>query len=173
MEQKEQQKLLAEGKKSAAMQWVGAGIVALALVGLGYFIVTNRAQAPAASTENDEAMLEAEGEEATHTFQWSFAIVGGNPTTGADKSQVTLTHNGESKVVGTYEGHCSVVGEPTTAWPLVANELTGVICYWAGAGDEVGIFYENGNYVVKHGTLEEGSAEVEGSRGNYETLFTI
>ena len=123
---------------------------------------------------NEEVLLEAKGNTALHSFEWTFAVVGGNPTSGADKTEVTLTHDGVVKVIGTYEGGCSVLGgEGASGWPLAEGEVTAVICYWAGAGDEVGVFYENGVYVVKHGALEEGTAEEAGTRGGYETLFTI
>lgn len=177
MENKEPQKLLPEGKKSAAAQWVWAIIVVLVLLGAGYYLVHNKAQEPAASATGEEVATTtgdmATTPAATHSYEWAFQIVGGDAQTGADKSQVTLTYDGTSKDAGTYEGHCSVIGADGSAWPLMPNELTGVICWWAGAGDEVGVFLENGARVVKHGTLDEGSAEVPGTRGGYTTLFTL
>lgn len=173
MEQKPEQKLLLpEGRKSAAGQWAGTIIVVLLIVGVGYFLVHDKAEAP---TPEEESATEqnASAVQAEHAFEFSFRIVGGNRQTGADKSEVTLTHEGLVKVVGTYEGHCAVIGGANSPWPLAANEVTGTICSWAHAGDEVGIFFENGAYVVKHGTFKEGTADEPGTRGGYETLFTI
>lgn len=175
MDTKAQLKLLPEPKKTAWGQWIGTILIIGVLVGVGYFLVQNKAQAPAAST-GGEVMNDsgAKAVQALHSFEWSFRIVGGNPKTGADLSEVTLTHDGVAKVVGTYEGHCSVLGsEGASAQPLVEGEVTAMLCYWAHKGDEVGVFLENGQYVVKHGTMKDGVGEVPGSRGGYEVLFTI
>ncbi len=173
MDKKQQLKLLPEPKKTAWGQWLGFIIVLAALIGLGYYI-TQQAPSPAASIEVPVAENQGDASaEATHAFEWTFRIVGGNPKTGADLSEVSLTVDGVTKVVSTYPGHCSVLGgEGASAWPLVEGELTAVVCSWAGAGDEVGVFLENGAYVVKHGAVTvtgEGAA----GRGSYETLFTI
>lgn len=85
--------------------------------------------------------------------------------------EVSITYKGEKRVVGTYPGSCSIVED--SSWPLLENELTGVICWFAGGGSEVGVFYEDGKRVVKVGALEEGTAETEGFRGDFETAFAL
>jgi hypothetical protein len=95
--------------------------------------------------------------QATPTFLWTFP-----------DGKVTLTANGKNYAAGTFQGNCSVVGN--TSWPLLANEVTGVICYFAGGGDEVGVFKENGGYVLKQGVVEEGDAETPGFRGQFKVI---
>lgn len=164
--------MLPEGKKVEWKQWGGAVVVVGVLLVLGYFMLNNTAKAPAVSNTQDVKDV-PEGAMASHKYEWSFALLGGNAESGANQVEVTLTHNGEPKVVGTYEGDCSILGDPGFPLPLAEGELTGVVCYWAGSGDEVGVFLEDGVYSVKHGTIDESSAEEAGFRGNYETLFTL
>ncbi len=156
-------------------QWGIAAAVALVVVVGGYFLVNSAAKAPS-EAENDETALEDESAIAEAgpgpSFRWAFTPAGGNGDTGAYQYQVTLAVDGEEHDMGTFAGPCVVIGDPTT-WALQPGELTGVICYFAGAGSEVGVFYENGSYVVKKGTLEEGSEEEPGTRGGYENVFVI
>ena len=58
-------------------------------------------------------------------------------------------------------------------WSLYESEKTGVICWWAGGGSDIGIFEEGGKLVLKVGSLDEGSAEIPGFRGNFQTIATI
>ncbi len=69
---------------------------------------------------------------------------------------------------GTFAGLCSVIEQPESE-----HELTGVLCWFAGAGDEVGVFEENGALVLKKGELGEPTAETEGFRGNFTTITTL
>ena len=88
-------------------------------------------------------------------------------TTSAPLSKVIFTIRGKEYDTGTYLGSCSEVSG------LLENELSGSLCWFAGGGDEVGVFRENGQVVIKHGEVEEGTAESSGFRGNWKTLFTI
>lgn len=171
---KQQPKLLPEPKKTAWAQWAWV-LVAIVIIGGGLYLLSHgKHNESVTGDQMGTSTVAIEGATpATHHYEWSFRITGGDAKTGADLSEVTLTTDGQTHVVGTYEGHCSVIGDAASSWPLATNELTGVICYWAGAGDEVGVFMENGAYSVQHGTVAEGSAEVGGSRGPYTTLFAL
>ena len=70
--------------------------------------------------------------------------------------------------VGTYGLSCTK--QEKTQDP---NELTAVVCWWGGGGYEVGVFKEGNTYVVKQGNVDEGTAEIDGFRGNFKTLFEI
>jgi hypothetical protein len=161
------------GKKSMNVVWVLVGLVILA--GLWYLLSGKRAEAPApgeeAAAREEGSASEQAMREDTPNFLWEFFPAGGDNDTGAPKTRITLTANGETKEVGTFDGSCLVING--SSWALAQNELTGVICWFGGAGDEVGIFYENSQYVVKQGVIEEGVEGESGLRGNYKTLFTL
>lgn len=95
-------------------------------------------------------------------FTWSFET---NDEGDTPRTKVTLQHAGETKEIGTYNGSCSEIA----AENLQENQVSGVLCWWAGAGDEIGVFKEGGEYVVKVGVQEESTAESEGFRGNFDT----
>ena len=71
------------------------------------------------------------------------------------------------KFVGQYNGSCSEIAG--SSWTLMPGETSGVICWYAGGGHEVGVF---GNE-VRVGELDEGSAESPSFRGNFKTVFTL
>lgn len=104
-------------------------------------------------------------------FTWSFQNVGTEEDTGAPMTAVTLRADGAPYSVGTYQGDCSVI--EGTSWELQDNELSGVICWFAGGGTEIGVFREDGELVVKKGELDEGSAETPGVRGNFQALIEL
>ncbi len=136
-------------------------IVVVAALGYGFYVY-----APAQdSLEQDIA--ERGGE---NRFEWTFESKGENAE-GMPSTEVALWRGDSIYPAGTYAGSCSIIEE--SAWELVEGELTGVICWFAGGGNEIGVFEENGTYAVKVGDLDEGSAEEPGFRGNFRTLFTI
>lgn len=104
-------------------------------------------------------------------FVWSFQNVGVEEETGASETAVTLRVDGAPYGVGTYQGECAVIEDSN--WELEENEVSGVICWFAGGGSEVGVFLEDEKFVIKVGQLDEGSAEVPGFRGNFKTLIEL
>jgi hypothetical protein len=98
-------------------------------------------------------------------IDWSFEKSGDLDI--APKSKVTLTFNGKSSDVGTYSGVCSPVTD------LLPDEVSAVLCWWAGAGDEIGVFKNGESYVVKTGSQGEGDAQSPGFRGDFEILNTL
>jgi hypothetical protein len=156
------------GGKRAAWMWVIVGIVIFG--GLGYALSGTQVIAPLQG-ENEEVKEPTPSEEGFRpSFLWEF-FPAGDDELGTPRTSVTLSINGEVHEVGTFDGSCLVVNG--SSWELVENELTGVICWFAGGGDEVGVFYEEGEYVVKQGVLEEGAEGESGMRGSYETLFVL
>ncbi len=103
--------------------------------------------------------------------KWILNDTGETTDSDAPMTAVELQIDEEKRTVGTYEGSCFVIEE--SEWKLYEGEISGVICWWAGGGTEIGIFEENGVRVVKVGTIEEGSPEEPGIRGNFETLFAL
>ncbi len=106
------------------------------------------------------------------TYVWEFKTISeGNESLGlAPKTEVFLKTGGRIYNAGVHEGNCSHIN---TGWTPLPEEIDGVICYHAGFGSEVGIFKENSEIVVKKGVIEEGTAEEEGLRGDFEVLFKL
>jgi len=132
----------------------------LAIVGIiivaggAYFLFVQQAQAP----------------QMAQTYDWEFKDLG-EDSTGMPTTEVTLTSNGTIYRLGTYSGSCAVI--EGSSWSLQTGEKSGVICWWAGGGEELGVFEENGALVVKKGQLDEGNAETPGFRGNFQTLVEL
>lgn len=148
---------------------------AVALFALALFVINLRNTSPEPGSETPPQAVVEEEEEAAGTvrgpsFRWAFAPAGENEA-GVPLTRVTLSINGEERDLGTHQGSCSVVND--SMWTLADGELTGVICWFAGGGTEIGVFYDAGVYSVREGIVEEGTAELPGFRGNYETLFTL
>lgn len=151
-----------------AWWWVLAVVV---VAGIGYWTVSGKDVAKDQMLQEEPQAEEAGDavETGDTSILWEFGIK--DAGTGTMMREVSITYKGVKRVVGTYPGACSIVED--SSWPLLENELTGVICWFAGAGTEVGVFYEDGVRVVKVGSLEEGTAETEGSRGGFETAFAL
>ncbi len=105
------------------------------------------------------------------TYSWTFKNKGEKKDTGAPLTEVSLTAGGSTRVIGTYEGSCSVIDNKS--WKLLPGEKTGVICWFAGGGSEIGVFEESGSVVVKVGSVDEGDAETAGTRGSFKTVISL
>lgn len=144
-------------------KFLGIVILLIALGALGYGFY---AYAPGEdSLEQANAVHGGE-----NRFEWTFEQKG-EDATGVPSTAVTLWRGDAIYAAGTYAGTCSVIEE--SAWKLYEGELSGVICWFAGGGNEIGVFQENDSYVVKVGELDEGSAEEPGFRGHFQTLFAL
>lgn len=105
------------------------------------------------------------------TWRWIFTPQGEN-SAGVPQTQVTLVAStGQQYEVGIAQGNCFVAEK--TAWGIPSGQQTGAICYFAGAGDEFGVFTEGNVLVLKKGIIEEGNAETPGVRGNFVTMQTL
>lgn len=100
---------------------------------------------------------------------WSYQEKTPEPVTGAPLVQVTATINDIEYDAGTYNGTCVEIEKVN----LPADEVAGIVCWWAGFGDEIGVFTEGEKIVVKHGEIQEGDEGAAPTRGNFTTLFEI
>lgn len=141
-----------------------AGVVAVLAVILvgGYVVYQGLRDTPKTPEESREVPSSG------ITFAFDPA---GTDESGAPETTVSVVWGGKSYDAGTYQGNCFSIAE--SAWELAPGEESGAICWWAGGGTEIGVFPEGNDLAVKRGFLEEGSAEVEGSRGNFTTLFLL
>ena len=106
-----------------------------------------------------------------HAVTWQFDSAGADKATGAPKTKVTVTWDGTRHDAGTYAGSCAEIDGSNGT--LSEGEVSGALCWFAGAGDEIGIFTENGKFVLKHGEQQEPSAEGQGFRGNFKTILSL
>lgn len=71
--------------------------------------------------------------------------------------------------VGTFEGACQIIdGEE---WKLLPGEITGVVCQVEGGGTEVGVFDEEGQLVLKRGTIV-GNGPTVAERSNFVPIVS-
>lgn len=145
------------------MLWVAGSLAVVA--GIIYFAYT-----PAQKTVTDVPSAD------TRTFVWNYADAGTEASTGANRTKVTLIADGKSYDAGTYNGSCAEVqaGGGVDGTGLVAGEVTATQCWFAGGGDEIGVFTENGSLVIKHGELGEPQGDGTGAfRGNFTALLRL
>ena len=97
--------------------------------------------------------------------------------TGGDtpKTSVSVAIDGALYDLGIYTGTCTEIGKSggIDGKGLLANELSAVQCYFAGGGDEIGVFQEDGKVSIKKGMLDEGSEEAPSLRGNFVIFRTL
>ncbi len=109
------------------------------------------------------------------SFEWVFTDAGEDVAIGANKTTVTLSVGGKNYDAGTYLGSCNEIGESggIDGTGLLSGELSGVQCWFAGGGDEVGVFSVGDSMVLQRGQLGEPQEGIEAFRGNFETILTI
>lgn len=82
---------------------------------------------------------------------------------------VFLEVGGTNYKVGEYLG-C----DAKTTSPLEPGEISREFCWFGGAGDEISVFSENGNYIVKARWVQETGPEGSGEPvGPWKVLFSI
>jgi hypothetical protein len=148
--------------------------ILLVVVAVGAYYMYTGKSVPALNinTEQDTMMGEsASNDDSKHTVAWTFTPAGEDATTNAQKTQVTVTWDGTAHDAGTYLGSCAEIDG--TNGSLDENQVSGALCWFAGAGDEIGVFNEGGKYVIKYGEQQEPSAEAQGFRGNFKTIITL
>lgn len=146
------------------MEKVLAGIVVLGVVIVGaLFFMQDYGEVPGGP---EAAPVETAAKE--RTFAWRFEF---RESEGAlpPSTHVALITNGEVYDLGRYAGSCAEIADDQ----LLENEVAAVLCWWAGGGDELGVFKEGDRYVVKQGIQEEGTAEGLGQRGDFQELITL
>lgn len=105
-------------------------------------------------------------------IQWELTELGEHAAApGVPRTGVVLVSGGKRYPAGTFDGSCAEIDG--TSWPPYEGEKSGVICWWAGGGSDIGVFEEGGKLVLKVGSLDEGSAEVPAFRGDFRTIATI
>lgn len=146
---------------------IGILIILAFLIAGGYWLYKSK--------NNELVVIKQEGgqEKAQEPaeIKWTFTSAGEDSVSGAPLTKVVLRAGEKTYELGIYQGSCSEI--KGSSWSLVENEQSGVICWWAGGGTEIGVFEENGKLVVKKGTIEEGTAEGGGFRGDFKAFIEL
>jgi hypothetical protein len=101
------------------------------------------------------------------SYEWEFKDLGSKDYEGP-QTEVVLKSGTKEYSLGKFSGDCAVQNID-----LLPNQESRVICWWAGAGSEIGIFIENGKRIVKVGDVDEGDSETPGFRGNFKVLMEL
>ncbi len=158
--------------KGFASVTVLIAIAALALIGGGAYVATHpemmRTDGTESETENQqEAAADASGKIG---IDWEFIDAG-------EKDSIPYTRvmlNGHH--VGDFQGSCSEVGAEggVDGKGLLIGELAAAQCWFAGGGDEIGVFArEDAGVDVMVGKLEEPIEGGAGFRGDFEMKSDI
>lgn len=142
-------------------------VIVLLIIALYYMVVA--AQGGIIDLPS-RGMVGGAGQE-KHAIAWFFEEVGENPETGAQRTKVSLVWDGNTYDAGTYEGTCAEIGSPHSV-PLLNGEVSGVLCWFGGRGDEIGVFRERGGYMLRRGVHEEPVLPdlPNGFRGDFEVI---
>lgn len=97
-------------------------------------------------------------------YEWSFSTGG---TSDAPSTKVQLEAGGETHALGSFDGTCAV-----EKGDYLQYEKSRVVCLYGVRGQEIGVFEEPGQVVVRVGDIDEGASGVPGFRGNF-VLHTI
>jgi len=134
------------------------------LVGLGSFLwYSNSSPEENVTTAEDTTTAPQ-----SLLFDWTIQDLGESEL-GIPKTELTLNVTGDIEknfLVGTYDLTCA-------QQTIAGNEISAIACWFAGGGVDIGVFKENGKYVVKQRDVDEGTAEDGGSTGEFKTILEV
>jgi hypothetical protein len=111
---------------------------------------------------------------ATSSISWKFSDAG--EVDAIPYTNVLVTVNNAVHDMGKFAGSCSEVGANggIDGKGLLAGELSAAQCWFAGGGDEIGVFaHEDGGFDLMVGELGEGDAEMPPFRGDFKIKTSI
>lgn len=155
------------------MKIILIAVAAVLLIGGGYYWYTENDMKEVNDTEVEEVVTNNNVEEAT-TISWQFEDAG--ETDNVPYTNVTVVLNNTPYDMGKFQGSCAEIGASggVDGKGLLAGELSAVQCWFAGGGDEIGVFaHEDGGYDIMVGALEEPIEGGAGFRGDFEVKHTI
>lgn len=149
----------------------------LILGGAGYVAMNPEVLQQTAGESSQEVNVEAETTTASGNeplINWRFVSAG--EVDAMPYTNVTVVVNGEAFDMGRFLGSCS---EVTTdggidGKGLLIGELSAAQCWFAGGGNEIGVFaHEDGGAEIMVGELSEGEEGAGLFRGNFDIKHTI
>jgi hypothetical protein len=148
----------------------GFGLVAALIVIAGILVIGGGAYVALTPDKANAPEADSGSNQNDASISWNLTSVGERDYIPYTKVAVVI--DGTTYDVGEFQGSCSELGASggVDGTGLVAGELSAVQCWFAGGGDEIGVFaHEDGGYQIMVGTLEE---PIEGSAG-FRGDFTI
>lgn len=152
------------------------------VVGGGYVALNPKVlEAPAddgvqteAGDHPEEEHEAGEGVTADATISWTFTSAGEIEHT--PYTNVAVQVGTKVYQVGKFAGSCAEVGATggVDGKGLLTGEVAAAQCWFAGGGDEIGVFtHEDGGYDIMVGELEESIEGSAGFRGNFEVKIPL
>jgi hypothetical protein len=108
------------------------------------------------------------------SIAWRFANAG--EVDAMPHTKVTAVVNGTAYEAGTFVGSCSEIGASggVDGKGLLAGELSAAQCWFAGGGNEIGVFaHEDGGFEIMTGELSEGEPNAPMFRGDFHVKTSI
>lgn len=141
---------------------VGLIVLVLVLAGGAYFLLPQ--------TSPDAGQGAPLQKRKAPEISWNFTDNGYDEAKYADTTKVTLTVDGVSHDVGVYLGTCNEL----SGTERTDGALSAVLCWFAGGGDEIGVFVEEAEQlVVKKREVQEPTAETPEFKGEFSTLLAL
>jgi len=155
---------------------IAIGILLLVGVIVGVYVFTSKqVAAPVTTVEKPEKVQATStpvlSKLVAHDISWKIIETETNAY-GTPHAEISVTIDGVEKVVGTYPGICHemTASGGIDGTGLVEGELAAVQCYWAGGGDEIGVFENGTGTVIKIGEMNEGTSQTLFFRGNFKAI---
>ncbi len=148
----------------------GFGVVAVFVIVLGIMALGGAGYVAMNPQVLDTFRGEPVETNAKVSIAWNLTSAG--EVDGMPYTNVAVYINGGINEVGTFLGSCSEVGATggIDGKGLLAGELSAVQCWFAGGGNEIGVFaHEDGGVDIMVGELGEG----EEGMGTFRGDFTI
>lgn len=153
-------------------------VLGLLIIGGGAYVAFNPQvlQAPSeeVQTEAGDHPEEEQPADAKTSISWKFESAA--EVDNIPRTKVLVTVNNKVYDMGTFQGSCAEIGATggVDGKGLLAGELSAAQCWFAGGGDEIGVFaHEDGGYDIMVGALEESIEGSAGFRGNFEVKIPI
>jgi hypothetical protein len=143
-------------------------LVVLVILGAGYYYYSDKKPSEMPATTGKKVNQD--------TAQISWKTTPAPEKDGIPQTKVEVVINGTSKTIGTYNGSCAQVGANggIDGKGLVVGELSAVQCWYAGTGDEIGVFaVEDGSVEVMIGSLGEQGEGQGLFRGDFQIQTDI
>ena len=151
---------------------IALGVIVLG--GIAYVVMHPQAMPGDVQTEpgdhQEEGHAASDGVSSDTKTTITWRLTNAAEVNGIPQTSVTAVVNGTAYAVGTFSGSCNEIGANggIDSKGLLAGELSAVQCWFAGSGDEIGVFaHEDGGYQIMAGELSEGADGAGMFRGNF------
>jgi hypothetical protein len=148
------------------------GLVLVVIIAVVAYVVHDHVLAPVTSTpisETGAITASSTATQTTHHVTWRLTDAGMGENSDPHV-RVEVTVDEKTTYVNTYQGDCHELGKDggIDGSGFLPGEISAVQCWWAGGGDEIGVFTSGTSTVIKHGELDEGTSNSPFFRGNFK-----